>query len=202
MQNKKELSRQAFNQQASTYDYDMKGAHARKLYPYMLEEIIHMYGDNILDLGCGTAELMSQIISEDSSRHLTGIDLSEEMLKIARNKLGKKATFILDDAENLPFADQSFDIVYCNDSFHHYPHPQLVLMEIYRVLKPEGTFLIGDCYQIGMTRWIMNLFMNFSSEGDVKIYSKKEMYRLMSGYFHELKWYKINGKSFIMKGKK
>lgn len=202
MKNKKELSKQAFNQQAATYDQDIKGAHARKLYPHMLQKIIHIYSQDILDLGCGTAELMSQVICEDSSRHITGLDLSEEMLKIAKNKLGTKATFVLGDAENLPFADESFDLVYCNDSFHHYPHPQIVLSEIYRVLKPGGTFVIGDCYQRGIARWIMNMFMRFSSEGDVKIYSEKEMYVLMSEYFHELRWDKIDGQSFIMTGKK
>ncbi|WP_028044058.1 class I SAM-dependent methyltransferase [Candidatus Stoquefichus massiliensis] len=202
MKNRKELSKQAFNQQALTYDHDIKGVHARKLYPHMLQEMIHIYGQDILDLGCGTAELMYQVIREDSSRNIIGLDLSEEMLKIAENKLGNKATFILGDAEHLPFADQSFDIVYCNDSFHHYPHPQFVLSEVYRVLKPGGTLLIGDCYQIGVARWIMNLFMRFSTEGDIKIYSKKEMYALMSEYFHELRWYKVDGESFIMKGKK
>lgn len=202
MKNKKELSKQAFNQQAATYDQDIKGAHARKLYPHMLQEIIHIYGQDVLDLGCGTAELMSQVISEDSSRHMTGLDLSEEMLKIAKDKLGLKASFVLGDAENLPFADESFDLVYCNDSFHHYPHPQAVLLEMNRVLKPGGTLLIGDCYEKGIARWIMNIFMRFSSEGDVKIYSKNEMYVLMSECFHELRWYKVDGKSFIIKGKK
>lgn len=202
MKNKKELSKQTFNQQAATYDQDIKGAHARKLYPHMLQKIIHIYSQDILDLGCGTAELISQVICEDSSRHITGLDLSEEMLKIAKNKLGTKATFVLGDAENLPFADESFDLVYCNDSFHHYPHPQIVLSEIYRVLKPGGAFLIGDCYQKGIARWIMNMFMRFSSEGDVKIYSEKEMYILMSECFHELRWDKIDGQSFIMTGKK
>lgn len=202
MKNKKELSKQAFNQQAKTYDQSIKSSHARKLYPHMLQAIIHIYGKDVLDLGCGTGQLMSQIISEDSSRHLTGLDLSEEMLKIAKENLGSKATFILGDSEDLPFEDSSFDLVYCNDSFHHYPYPHIVLEEVNRVLKPGGTFLIGDCYQKGISRWIMNIFMKYSHEGDVKIYSKKEMFMLMNEYFHELRWQQVNGEAYLIKGKK
>ena len=202
MEIKKEQSKNTFNQQASTYDQDIKGSHARTLYPFMLQQIIHIQGSHFLDLGCGTGELMSQVLSEDNTRQIIGLDLSEEMLKIAKQKIGKQAQFILGDSESLPFQDNSFDLVYCNDSFHHYPHPQTVIAEVYRVLKPEGVFLIGDCYEKGISRWIMNIFMKFSHEGDIKIYSKKEMYQLVGEYFHELRWQKVNSRSFIMKGKK
>lgn len=202
METKKEQSKKAFNQQALTYDQDIKGSHARKLYPHMLQQIIHITGTNVLDLGCGTAELMSQVLSEDDNRKIIGINLPENMLTIAKQKIGTKAQFVLGDCEDLPFQDNSFDLVYCNDSFHHYPHPQTVMAEVYRVLKPEGIFLIGDCYQRGLSRWIMNIFMRFSHEGDIKIYSKKEMYQFMGEYFHGLRWQKVNSRSFIIKGKK
>ena len=51
--NKKEQSRQTFDLQASKYDTTFYGKHARKIYPYLLNEIIRCYGEEVLDLGCG-----------------------------------------------------------------------------------------------------------------------------------------------------
>jgi len=56
MKNKKELSKNTFDKQAKTYD-DIKGSHARKLYPL----IIQVNDKKILDVGCGTGELMNQL---------------------------------------------------------------------------------------------------------------------------------------------
>ena len=70
---------------------------------------------------------MKQVISEDSHRHLTGIDLSSQMIEKAKHQLKNKATLVVGDSENLPFFDQTFDIVYCNDSFHHYPNPPTII---------------------------------------------------------------------------
>ena len=146
--NKKEQSRQTFDLQASKYDTTFYGKHARKIYPYLLNEIIRCYGEEVLDLGCGTGALMKQVISEDSHRHLTGIDLSSQMIEKAKHQLKNKATLVVGDSENLPFFDQTFDIVYCNDSFHHYPNPDNVISEVFRVLKKEGIFIICDCRNI------------------------------------------------------
>ena len=60
---KKQQSRAAFDQQAATYDTAIQGSHARALYPYLLQEITHAWGDRVLDLGCGTGALMAQVLS-------------------------------------------------------------------------------------------------------------------------------------------
>lgn len=51
--NKKEQSRQTFDLQASKYDTTFYGKHARKIYPYLLNEIIRCYGEEVLDLDAG-----------------------------------------------------------------------------------------------------------------------------------------------------
>ena len=108
----------------------------------------------------------------------------------------------LGDSEHLPFADNFFDVVYCNDSFHHYPAPEKVIQEVKRVLKPGGTFLIGDCWQPLVGRAIMNFYMRHSKEGDVKIYSKEEIVSMFSEYFHDVSWEQIGNTSCIAMGKK
>ena len=82
------------------------------------------------------------------------------------------------DAEKLPFDDNTFDIIVCNASFHHYIHPDIVLKEIQRVLKDNGKLLIGDPYISTPVRPVINLLTKFSPEGDYHFYGENEMKKL------------------------
>ena len=115
MSNEKEKSKAAFNQQAATYDQDMRGQHARSLYPILLKKLSAISYHSALDLGCGTGEMIKMILEQDSQKSLTGLDLSEKMLEIAKGKLSDRAKLLLGDSEHLPFPDGTFDVVYCND---------------------------------------------------------------------------------------
>lgn len=200
MPNEKQKSKDAFNRQAATYDYDMKGSHARAIYPVLLDKLSTISYQTALDLGCGTGEMMKLILERESGKSLYGIDLSENMLEVAKNKLGERAAFCLGDAEHLPYSDHTFDVVYCNDSFHHYPAPERVLAEIRRVLKTDGTFLLGDCWQPPVIRTIVNLCMKHSREGDVKIYSKQEIRSLLGKYFPRVTWERIGHDACLATG--
>lgn len=201
MADSKRMSKLAFDKQAPTYDYDMKGQHARELYPVLLQRIAVIPFDSALDLGCGTGEMMKLILQRHPQKRLCGLDLSEKMLEVAEEKLHGKGKLILGDSEHLPYCDASFDLVYCNDSFHHYPHPQKVLEEVHRVLKEQGTLLLCDCWQPGAARWIMNRFMKFSQEGDVKLYSEREIREMLSvANFHDVQWQRIGSKAYISTG--
>ena len=202
MNRKKENSKATFNQQAATYDKDIKGQHARSLYPVLLEKLSHIPFQSALDLGCGTGEMLKMILQADHHKKLYGIDLSEKMLAVARTKLPDQVKLLLGDSESLPFPDSSFDVVYCNDSFHHYPAPQNVLREVHRVLKPGGTFLLGDCWQPFVGRVIMNGYMRHSKEGDVKIYSKEEVVSMLSQFFHDVFWEQVGNTACIASGRK
>ena len=184
-------SKVAFNQQAATYDNDIKGQHARSLYPVILKKLSEIPYHTALDLGCGTGEMMRLILQQNKDKSLYGIDLSEKMLEVAKEKLGNHVNLILSDSEQLPFSDSFFDVVYCNDSFHHYPAPDKVLSEVYRVLKPNGIFVMCDCWQPTIGRAIMNFYMKHSKEGDVKIYSENEIRKLFSVHFSKVLWKRI-----------
>ena len=171
-----EKTKEKFDKQAEKYD-SKYGTHAMALYDDILEKLDHFSFDDLLDIGCGTGNLLSLISSKYKS-NLTGIDLSPEMLEIAHNKLGKKADLILGDSENLPFEPESFDMIICTDSFHHYPRPNHVLKGIRKVLKPGGSLLIADPWAPAPFRQIANFFFRFRNEGDVKIYSEAEILKL------------------------
>ena len=70
----KEKSKAAFNQQAATYDKDMRGQHARSLYPALLERLLQIPFHSALDLGCGTGEMIKLILERDSCKEICGID--------------------------------------------------------------------------------------------------------------------------------
>lgn len=197
MENAKVKSKEAFNNQAATYDVDVKGQHARTLYPALVDKLSSLSYEKILDLGCGTGAVLKLITDKNKHAQAYGLDISENMLKQAEQKLNDKAMLSLGDAEHLPFENDFFDVVYCNDSFHHYPSPKAALSEVQRVLKESGTFIICDTWIPSIQRSIMNAFIRFSNEGDVRIYSKKEICGLLSLYFHDIEWQQTVKNAFI-----
>ena len=197
--NKKEQSLNTFNHQAKVYDNSMYSRHAKKLYPAMLSLIETQKKVKILDLGCGTGTMMQLLLKQNANYQLTGLDLSPEMINQAQDKLKDGVDLIICDSEKQPFDAASFDLVYCNDSFHHYPDPAAVLNEVARVLKPQGCLIIGDTYLPVILRSIANFFVRFSHEGDVRIYSKKEIITLLKDNFKEIEWKKITNDAYIVK---
>lgn len=199
----KNLSKSAFNVQANTYDVDKTGKHARGQYKYVLNELQQLDFQKILDVGCGTGEILKSIEERYSFVQLYGLDISEEMLKQANDKLKGTATLILGDAENITLETNSFDLLLCTDSFHHYPNPQQAISEFYRVLKHGKFLLIADYWKPFPIRQIMNLFISYSNEGDVKIYSKKEIIEfLKQGGFQEIIYKKIQNSGYLVIAKK
>ena len=197
-----EKTKEKFDKQAENYD-SKYGNHAMALYDDILEKLDQFSFDNLLDIGCGTGNLLS-LISSKYDTNLAGIDFSPEMLEIAHSKLGNKADLRLGNSENLPFEYESFDMVICTDSFHHYPHPDNVLKGIKNVLKPEGNLLIADPYAPTPFRQMANLFFRLKNGGDVKIYSKAEILKLFNNNgFNVVEWNKLRGKNaFIIIAKK
>lgn len=97
---------------------------------------------SILDLATGTGEQALALLKSGALiESITGIDLSQEMLAIAKQK-APHIQFINADAQNLPFEDNTFDAATFSFGIRNVSDPLLSLKEIYRVLKPKGRTLI------------------------------------------------------------
>jgi len=194
-----EKSQHSYDKQARYYDSDSNrnGRIARQIYDQMIDRISSLRYASLLDVGCGTGEMLSRVQAGDVK--LSGIDISSQMIDVARQKLGDGYDLRAGDATVLPWDACSFDVVICSYSFHHYEHPEKVLGEMHRVLKEKGRLIIGDCWAPTPVRQITNLFIKFSDDGDYHIYSKGEICKLLrrSG-FTVTEWSRTKEHSMIV----
>ncbi|MBL0214925.1 MAG: class I SAM-dependent methyltransferase [Myxococcales bacterium] len=95
----------------------------------------------ILDVGCGTGEISSRLAEVFPRAQITGVDLLEPHLELARRRyaaLADRLTFTQADAFELPFPAASFDLVVCRHLLQAVPRPEAILAEMVRVTRPGG----------------------------------------------------------------
>ena len=100
----------------------------------------------VVDIATGAGHVAKVLASH--VRQVVVTDLTPQMLRTARRQLAAdtaaNASFVLADAEDLPFLEDTFDAVTCRIAPHHFPHPQAFVHEVARVLQPGGRFLLVD----------------------------------------------------------
>ncbi|MBN2412243.1 methyltransferase domain-containing protein [candidate division KSB1 bacterium] len=102
-------------------------------------------GDRILDIGAGTGRLTDYLkLLVGSTGLVIAEDISDEMLKIARNTVhkNKNCDWVCADACLLPFKESFVNKVICYSVFPHLPQPVQALREFYRVLEKTGKILV------------------------------------------------------------
>lgn len=112
-----------------------------------LLQMVSVIGKEVLlDIATGgghTANAFAPLV-----KNITAVDLTPEMLNAAQNFIKgnghQNVQFLQADAEDLPFSDESFDIVTCRIAPHHFPHVNQFINEVYRVLRTNGQFLLDD----------------------------------------------------------
>lgn len=194
----KEYSRRSFDEEAEHYDSSHDGRFAGLVYEDLAERILETKPGLLLDLGCGNGNVLVKVAGRTKAE-LYGLDLSQEMIREAEKRLGKKAVLSVGDAEALPYADHMFDTVVCNASFHHYPNPENVLVEIKRVLKKQGVLILGEPTVLRSAIPIFNWLLQWSKSGDYRIYDRKSMERLLTDHgFHPYGWKLVSRKMFLL----
>ncbi|WP_447513602.1 class I SAM-dependent methyltransferase, partial [Clostridioides difficile] len=91
----------------------------------------------------------------------------------------------------------------CTDSFHHYPTPKRAIAEFCRVLDTNGYLILADFWKPFPIRQAMNIFIPFSNEGDVRIYSKSEIINFLEANgFQDIQYRNINKSGYLVIAKK
>ena len=180
----KQLSIREFTEAARAYDSDHAGIYemCRDDYPQMLAELEKEPFDAVLDVGCGTGAVLALLHEKYPDRRYVGLDLTPEMIEVARAKVAPGMEFVVGDAENLPFDEASFDAVLCSNSFHHYPNPAAFLAGALRVLRPGGRLILRDYTSSDPVVWLMNHvelpLARLVGHGDVRILRQREFVEL------------------------
>ena len=121
----------------------------------------------MLDVAIGTADVAMTAIRKQKAQHVTGIDLSQEMMNIGAQKVAKadmtgKVDFVLGSALEMPFGDNQFEAVTCAYGIRNFSELDRGLKEMHRVMKPGGQLVILEfSYPTNtLIRWGYNLYFS------------------------------------------
>jgi len=136
----------------------------RAIVDYFLERL---HGSAVLDAGCGTGRMMAYMTSRQPSVSLSGVDLSAEMVRVAR-EAHPAVRIVEGDLSRLPFDAGEFDGVLAWYSIIHLPPRQLVdvFAEAHRVLRSGGLLLVG--FQSG--RGVRDIRRAYGHDIDLRAY--------------------------------
>lgn len=119
----------------------------------------------VLDVATGTADVAIQTVKRADVAHVTGLDLSEGMLKYGRKKvaaegLDDRITLVQGDSEHLPYEDDSFDAVTASFGVRNFENLEQGLAEMRRVLRPGGKLVVLEFSRITFApiRWGFNIY--------------------------------------------
>lgn len=120
-----------------------------------------------LDVAIGTADLTIEILRQGKAEHVTGIDLSRQMMAIGKQKVAKlgysdRVTFDYGSAQQMPYADCSFDAVTCAYGVRNFADMDEGLREMHRVLRRGGELMILEfSYPTNrLIRWSYDLYFS------------------------------------------
>jgi ubiquinone/menaquinone biosynthesis C-methylase UbiE len=158
------------------------------------------WNPRFLDLGCGPGWAVRYAASlADGRGEFYGVDISAKMIEKAeagsasyRNVHFRKA-----NAEELPFDNDFFDLVICSNSFHHYFSPDMVLREVYRVLKLSGRIYVLDITADGLMTRMLDRLVKKMEPAHVKLYSTIEYQTL----FQRARLRYVTSKSIVLSTK-
>ena len=140
----------------------------------------------VLDLGCGTGFFLAELAALRPGA--VGLDISHAMLRVSEQYV-PGARLVTADAERLPFAERSFDAIFCKGSLHHTRDHVRFLSNCARVLEPDGVLIMSEpCNDNFLIRWARAVMYKVSPHfhPDDKGFMKDEIVELMERAGFEL----------------
>ena len=181
------LSKKHFDAQAAEYDqrntyyYSQNG----KISCRDIAEQIRAYSyGSLLDVGCGTGFLIDHLTKQKPARYC-GVDLSDEMIRMAQKKRIEGAEFVVGSADKLPY-------------------PEEAMREAKRVLKPGGLYILSDTGIGGVGAWIDNhIIFKLMRSGDCHTTNRRGIEKLMASVgFSVVDSRQVKGMIYTVTGRK
>ena len=168
-------------------EYDKLAPHYDRRWSFYVEQTLRETlsrlelepGESLLDVGCGTGVLLKALSTSVHNATLAGADPSPEMLKVARKRLDEAVRLEESPAENLPFADASFDVVVSANAFHYFRNPLGALAEMARVLRPNGRLVLTDWCDDYIACRVCNLWLRLFNRAHFRTYGEKQCRQLL-----------------------
>lgn len=162
------------------------------------------YGSTVLDIGCGGGRNIANLLKIAPESVFYGLDISSLSIKkskrLNRRAVSKnKAHFLEGSVESIPFKDNTFEVITASETIYFWPNLKQNFKEVYRVLKPGGTFVI--CQEISEAaqaqKWL-NLVegMKFYSGKEISTYMNNTGFKDITLNTHE------NGRIICVVGQK
>lgn len=133
-------------------EYEAQGRYRYLFYRWIIQTIMRQVDDGkseILDLGTGTGQLMLRLANKFRQSHITGVDISAEMIEKAREAAARMSvnnvTFIVSSMEKAEF--RKIDFAVSCLAFHHIANKELVISKVYQALAENGKLVIGDWFK-------------------------------------------------------
>ena len=166
MDNEKQHIGQLFDRIAGTYD-GLNHVLSLNIDKRWRRRAVRMLApaEQVLDVAIGTADLTIEILRQGKAQHVTGIDLSRGMMAIGEQKVAKRGyapqvQFDYGSAQQMPYADSSFDTVTCAYGVRNFANMDEGLSEMYRVLRTGGELMVLEfSYPTNpVIRWSYDLY--------------------------------------------
>ena len=160
--------RSVFGNVASKYDLmnDVMSGGVHRIWKNgMMDWLAPRSGQRLLDVAGGTGDISFRFLKRASGAHATVLDLTSEMLEEGKSRaeaaqLEGSLAWVVGDAMELPFDDNSFDVYTISFGIRNVTRPQDALYEAFRVLKPGGRLMVLEFSQIpnDLLRWVYDRY--------------------------------------------
>ncbi len=164
---------------APSYD-DRWSAYLHASFTMTLEQMTDLPAERVLDVACGTGQLLGLLAERTAQPELIGIDRVPAMLEVAKQRLGKKATFLEGEAQHLPFEDAHFQLVTSTNALHYFPDADGALREIRRVISPGGNLIITDWCRNYISMKVLNRLLPWTQHAHVHTFNTIELKNSLS----------------------
>jgi ubiquinone/menaquinone biosynthesis C-methylase UbiE len=150
-------------------------------------------GQVLLDVGCGSGQLLEQMATRVPAATFVGVDPSEGMLGVARRRV-PRATLLTGTAESLPVESASVDWLVTTSAFHYVRDPFAARREFRRVLRPGGSLVLTDWSADFLTTRLLARWAKATDPAFRHVYTALELQAILvaSGFNVSVETYKIN----------